>query len=205
MKQLNYFYGLLIILLTASCATWRTGDIDSQFSFENHEENSLKYEILVKLVSYEYLENEKLKPNWLDSSKQKKATSIITESYQDTGLFRLAAKNKNPNFKAKVVIRREVSFSDNMRWITPISLYLIPRSVNEKVIVTTKYYNDKDALIGMTEFSDNLVTWHQLFMILGLPFTGTPNGQVMSTIDDLVRSSIEQALQDGYFNSFEEL
>lgn len=208
MKSIQYTLILFTIFTLSSCATWRTGEVDSEYSFDNHEENGSKLHASIKLVSYDYIENEKENKKWVTKKKFDRVFGVISNSFKETGLFNIIddknLKGKD-HFKIEVTVRRNITFSENMKWVTPLSLYLIPRSVSENLVITTKFLNNKGSLIGMTEFNDNLVTWHQLFMILGLPFTGTANNQVMNSVEELVKSSIEQALEDGYFNSFESL
>ncbi len=196
-----------ILFILTSCATWRTGEIDTEFSFDGHEKQESKVKMFVEFGAYEYYENEELNKDWLTESKKTRVEKIIFDRFRKTKLFKILTKEESSklDYKAVVEVRRYLKYSENMQWVTPLSLYLIPRSVEDKIVVTVKFYDNKNALVGMTEAFDKAVTWHQLFMILGLPFTGTPNNQVMNAIEDLVMASVEQAYQDGYFNGFENL
>ena len=85
-----------------------------------------------------------------------------------------------------------------MTFVTALSLYLIPRSVEQEVTITTRFLDKKGVLVGMVEKTDTVVTWHQLFMVFAAPFS-IPSSALDEMVVDLNRATILEAYSDGYF------
>lgn len=189
----------LFLLFFSGCAAWRAGDVGEVNKLPQDlvaEKKVFKASLQLKL--YEYHMGEELDKDKSESTKAE-ALELSKKAYKESGLFEIVdqdSPNKQISIEMSIIRKKESSLTSDI--LTAATLYLIPKSTNEEITVSTKFFNKSGELIGMVEKKDTVVIWHQTFMIFAFPFN-YPSTVKEEMITDLSRSIILEAITEGYF------
>jgi hypothetical protein len=190
-----------IILILSSCAAWRLEETNPTDKFPtNLSLEGKKPKTSISFKRFEVKNNSKLDNEGMAEERRKEVLALIETAYKESKLFNIVDEDSpNKDMSIEVDITTHFSGGTGMKWLTALTLYLVPRKTVEEITVTTRFLDKKGELVGMVEKIDKAITWHQLFMIFALPFSSTPNTVVTETILDLNKASIMDAFEDGYF------
>jgi hypothetical protein len=198
MKLMSY---ISIFLIVSSCAAWRLEETRPVDVFpESLVLEGNKPKVSISFKSFEVKLNSDLDESEMTKDKKKEILDLIETAYKQSNLFNIVdVDSPNKDMSIEVDISKNFTASSSMRWVTALTLYLVPRKTIDEITVTTRFLDQKGELVGMVEKIDQAITWHQFFMIFALPFTSTPNSVVRDTIIDLNKATIIDAFEDGYF------
>lgn len=190
-----------IIMILSSCASWRLEETHPTTKFpENLTIEGKKPKTSITFKRFEVKNNSKLDNEGMTEVRRKEVLALIEKAYKESKLFNIVDEDSpNKDMSIEVDISKNFSSSSGMKWVTALTLYLVPRKTVEEITVTTRFLDKKGELVGMVEKIDKAITWHQFFMIFALPFSSTPSSVVTETILDLNKASILDAFEDGYF------
>ncbi|MFK3799704.1 hypothetical protein [Pseudomonas sp. NPDC088444] len=75
--------------------------------------------------------------------------------------------------------------------LTGATLYVIPTTFDNKLVLETVYKDRDGKTLGRVEKSETVTTWMQLLLVFALPFNQSPDG----IIQHLTQSSLEEAVK----------
>lgn len=193
----NLILGILLLVL-ASCAGWRAGEVEKVGSFpkELNESMTEKVKLDLKFVRYDHYYNGELKESALTDTKKQELMEAIREIYEETGLFIFTTEN--PDLTVNLSIKSEGTGSLNRVLLTYASLFLIPSSSETRFTVSAEFKKNNGQLLGEIEKSDVVEKWQQLFLIFAMPFK-YPYVALKETLTDLNRAVIMEAFKEDYF------
>lgn len=192
---------ILLLLIFTSCAAWRVEETQPLNTFpKSLKIDNKKPKTSITFKKFDVTYNGVIEKDELTQEKRAMISSLVEKAYKASGIFNIVDEDSpNKDMSIEIDITKKISGSPTMRWVTALTLYLVPRQVVEEITVTTRFLDKKGELVGMVEKIDKAVTWHQFFMIFALPFSSTPNSVVVNTVEDLNKATIVDAFQDGYF------
>ena len=91
------------------------------------------------------------------------------------------------------------SGSKFMWFMTGFTLGLIPSSATDSFTWKTTFRDGSGGVRGVIEKQASATMWMEILLIFGLPFA-TPGEAVRGTLQDLNRSTIQDALEKGYLH-----
>lgn len=183
-----------------SCASWRAGNTPLSAELTAEQTKSIvKPHVSLTFKQYEVYSNGKLQPGDMTEDDKAQVQKHIELSYKDSPLFTLV-DNDSPNkdMSIEVSVARRFKSNITMTVLNVVTLFMIPRKTTEEVIVTTRFLDKEGILVGMVEKSDEVIVWHQFFMLFAMPFS-LQSGVLDELYVDLNKASLLEAHNDGYF------
>lgn len=198
MKFIAY---LFISCFIFSCAAWRADETEFIGKYpKNLVLKTKPPKISLSLKRLEIKENNEIQHDEINEESRKIVLKQIEKAYRESGLFEIVDEDSpNKDMSVEVEVQRHFVGSTIMKFLTTLSVYLVPRRTSEELIITTKFLDKKNVLVGMVEKSESLITWHQFFMLFALPFSNTPSSVLDNAMVDLNRATLIDAFQDGLF------
>ena len=198
-KRLFYCFcfSLAVSLPFWGCAQFREGNLPPISSWPP-ESRAEKKSISI-IVSGEAIVNGV--EHEANSNMVEKWRAQTVKAYRDSALFsEVHAGFKESDLQAQVKIVDQGEFSIGMAILTGLTLYLIPNSATDEVIVKTTFKDHEGKTLGSFTKSEALTFWQQLFLIFAMPFH-SPATVTEETLYDLSRATIIEANSQDFISN----
>jgi hypothetical protein len=117
---------------------------------------------------------------------------VLLDNFNQSGRFQRVTTDKvDSDVYVYASVRNEETGNTGSAILTGITLFLIPTTVDNRLVMETVYKDRDGKVLGRVEKSETVTTWMQLLLVFALPF----NQSAEAIIQHLAQSSLEEAVR----------